>query len=157
MADRPKKAPRDEHLGDTRNVVRGLLWLLVPFTGLGFLAALVSTTLSSILLFTAAFAWAIFALYLLFNRIIIESAGSFVGRILLPDGSSTPPAKALSHLETMAIRGDLGKACGVSSPGLRVRQAALALCNRHHRRLELVGDVLRGATSGGYNVHDGPP
>lgn len=110
MKDRPKQAPSDEHLGDTRNVVRAVAWVLVPFTALGFLLWVLGSGLGSLLLTVCLLAWAVFAGYLVLNRFVIESIGSAVGRLLLPSGSSTPAAKGLSHIEAMEARGEVAKA-----------------------------------------------
>jgi tetratricopeptide (TPR) repeat protein len=110
MTDRPKQAPRDEHLGDTRNIVRAGAWVLVPFTALGFLLFLLGSGLGLLVLTVCLLAWAVFAGYLLLNRVVIETIGSAVGRLLLPSGSSTPPAKGLSHIEAMEARGEVAKA-----------------------------------------------
>ncbi len=110
MADRPTKAPSDQHLGETQNIVKAMAWLLVPLTagaivfwGLGLPGAPI--------LFTATVAaWAVFGIYLLIDRLVIRPAGTFAGHLLMPSGASTPGAKPISHIQAMEARGDLAKA-----------------------------------------------
>lgn len=110
MADRPKKAPRDEHLGGPRSVVRAVLWLLVPPTLVGLALKLAGSGVGDILLTACLFAWAVFALAVLLQRLVIESAGDAVGHLLMPSGASTPGGKPLSRIEAMEARGELQQA-----------------------------------------------
>jgi tetratricopeptide (TPR) repeat protein len=130
MTDRPTKAPRDEHLGDPRNIVRAVLWALIPPTVLGLLLYVAGSTLGSVLLFFCLFAWVVFAMTVLLHRIVIESAGDAVGRILLPSGSSTPAAKPLSHIEAMEARGELARAAEAYKAEIASDPADVTSCER---------------------------
>lgn len=130
MADQPKQAPREEHAGDTRNIVRAMLWMLVPFTVVGVLLLLVAPTVGMVVLATAVFGWGVFAFYLVFNQLFVQTAGNAFGKVLLPSGSSTPPAKALSHIETMVVRGDLARAVEAYKAEIAVDPADVLSCER---------------------------
>jgi len=131
MTPRPKKAPRDEHLGETRTIIRMMFWLLGPLTLLAILLALVGAgRIAGMLLFACTFSWVVFGGYLLFHFILINPAGDAVGRILLPSGSSTPPAKALSHIEAMVAHGDLAKAVDAYKAEIATDPADVTSCER---------------------------
>jgi len=127
MADRPKQAPRDEHLGDPRNIVRAVLWVLVPFTALGFVLWVIG---SGIVLGVCILAWAVFGIYLLLNRVVIEPMGAAVGRVLLPSGSSTPADKPLSHIEALEARGEVAKAAEAYKAEIASDPADVTSCER---------------------------
>jgi cytochrome c-type biogenesis protein CcmH/NrfG len=50
--------------------------------------------------------------------------------VLWPTGSSTPPAKALSHIEAMAIRGDHAKAVEAYKAEIATDPADVGSCER---------------------------
>jgi hypothetical protein len=122
------KAPSDEHLGETKNIVRAVAWLLVPMTAVGVL--FLPSVIGQVLLAASIFAWAVFAFYLVLDRTLIRSAGKFAGHVLLPSGSSTPPAKGLSHIEAMVARGDLAKAALAYRAEILADPADLGSCER---------------------------
>jgi len=131
MAPREQKPPRDEHLGETRNIIRTMFWLLGPLTALAFLLFLMGAgAIGSILLAACIFCWVTFGGYLFFHFTLINPAGNAVGRILLPTGSSTPPPKALSHIEAMAVRGDLAKAVAAYKAEIATDPADVTSCER---------------------------
>jgi tetratricopeptide (TPR) repeat protein len=131
MAPRPKKPPRDEHLGDIRSQIRLLLWLLGPLTVLAILLNLVGAgRIATVLLGGCVFSWAVFAVYLLFHFTLINPAGNAFGRIFLPSGKSTPPAKGLSHIEAMAVRGDLARAVEAYKAEIATDPADVTSCER---------------------------
>jgi len=131
MAPRPKKPPRDEHLGSIRTQIRLIVWLLGPLTVLAVLLAVLGAgRIAGMLLFACIFAWAVFAGYLLLDRIFIESMGSAVGRVLLPSGSSTPAAKPLSHIEAMVARDELAKAAAAYKAEIVSDPADVTSCER---------------------------
>ncbi len=130
MADRPKQAPSDAHLGDTRNIVKAIAWVMVPITALGFVLVLFGSTAGVVLLGAALFGWAVFAGYLVLDRLLIRSAGKLAGHIFLPSGSSTPGAKPLSHIEAMEARGELAKAAEAYRAEIASDPADVASCER---------------------------
>lgn len=114
MTGHPKQAPRDEHLASTKTQVRFILWLVGPIGGLGLLLWLFAP--GAIGAVGMAFVIAAFvALAFYFTSVGVQQgiggpiARAF-GKLLLPSGSSTPPAKPLSHIEAMEARGELAKA-----------------------------------------------
>lgn len=114
MTDRPKQAPSDEHLGGIRAQMRFILWLVGPPWLLGLLLWLFVGGVFGFLggLFVAGSSAAAVVYFLSVS--VQEGIGGPIargaGRLLWPSGSSTPPAKALSHIEAMVARGDLAKA-----------------------------------------------
>jgi len=127
MADPPKKAPSDEHLGETKNIVKAIAWLLVPMTVAG---VLLPSAIGQVLLAASLFAWAVFAVYLVLDRVFIQSAGRLAGKVLLPSGSSTPAAKGLSHIEAMEARGELAKAAEAYQAEIAADPADVTSCER---------------------------
>lgn len=127
MADRPTQAPSDEHLGETKNIVKAIAWVLGPVTAVGFLLWVLG---SGIVLGVCILAWAVFGLYLLLNRLFIEPVGAAVGRVLLPSGSSTPSAKGLSHIEAMEARGELARAAAAYQAEIAADPDDVTSCER---------------------------
>lgn len=127
MTDRPRQAPSDEHLGETKNIVRSVLWVLVPVTALGFFLWVLG---SGLVLGVCLLAWAVFGIYLLLNRVLIQPMGAAVGRVLLPSGSSTPADKPLSHIEAMEARGELAKAAEAYRAEIASDPADVTSCER---------------------------
>jgi len=110
MAALSKKTPSDEHLGETKNIVRAMAWLLVPLTA-GSIVFWGLELPGAPILFTATVsAWAVFGIYLVLDRLVIRTAGKVAGHILMPSGASTPGAKPISHIQAMEARGDLARA-----------------------------------------------
>lgn len=127
MTDRPRQAPSDEHLGETRNVIRAVAWLLVPMTVLGIL---LPSVVGEVVLTASLLAWAVFAIYLVLDRLVIRSAGKVAGHILMPSGASTPGAKPLSHIEAMEARGELAKAAAAYQVEIASDPGDVASCER---------------------------
>ncbi len=62
-----------------------------------------AATAGAVLLPVSLLCWLVFAVYSFFYKAVIDTSGDAIGRIFLPSGKSTPPAKgALPH------RGDGG-------------------------------------------------
>lgn len=130
----PKEAPREEHLGDTRAQIRFVLWLVgPPFVG-GLLLYLFGGpllgTLGGIFLVAAGAALAVYAVVVLMRVTLVNSAGSAAGKLLMPSGSSTPPPKALSHIETMVARGDYARAADAYQVEIDTDPADVTSCDR---------------------------
>jgi tetratricopeptide (TPR) repeat protein len=130
MADRPEQAPRDEHLGDTKNIVRAIAWLLLPLTVVAIVLWGLGSVVGAVLFSACLFAWAVFAVYLVLDRLLIRSAGKLAGQIFLPSGSSTPGPKPLSHIEAMEARGDLDKAAAAYKAEIATDPADVISCER---------------------------
>jgi tetratricopeptide (TPR) repeat protein len=134
MAERPKKAPRDEHLGGTGTQVRFILWLVGPLGGLGFLVWLfVPGAMGAV--GAAFFMAACASLLMYFASLGVQEgiAGPVArgfGRLLMPSGSSTPSAKPLSHIEAMVARGELAKAADAYQEEIASDPADVASCER---------------------------
>jgi len=134
MADRPKKAPSDEHLGGTRAQLRFILWLVGPLGVLGLLVWMfVPGVLGRVGMAFVISTCASLALYFV-SLGVQEGVGGPIargfGKLLLPSGSSTPPPKALSHIEAMVARGDLAKAVEAYKAEIATDPADVTSCER---------------------------
>lgn len=134
MTPRPTKPPRDEHLGDVRTQVRFILWLVGPLGVLGLLVWMfVPGLIGRIGMAFVIAACASLGMYFV-SLGVQEGVGGPVarafGRLLLPSGSSTPPAKALSHIEAMVARGDLAKAVEAYKAEIASDPADVGSCER---------------------------
>ena len=132
--ERPKKAPREEHLGDVRVQVRAVGWFLGPPFLLGLLAFLFVPgwlgTLGVAVVTGCGFAAVVYGVSLLLRAGVINPAGDAFGRILMPSGSSTPPPKPLSHIEAMAARGDHAKAAAAYKAEIESDPVDVTSCER---------------------------
>ncbi len=134
MTPRPKKPPRDEHLGDTRAQIRFILWLVGPLGALGLLVWMFAPgAMGRIGLAFVIAACASLGMYFV-SLGVQEGVGGPIargfGKLLLPSGSSTPPPKALSHIEAMAVRGDLAKAVAAYKAEIATDPADVTSCER---------------------------
>jgi len=134
MASRPKKAPREEHLGDARAQVRFILWLVGPLGVLGLLVWMfVPGLIGRIGMGFVIASCASLGMYFV-SLGVQEGVGGPIarafGRVLWPTGSSTPPAKALSHIEAMAVRGDHAKAVEAYKAEIATDPADVTSCER---------------------------
>jgi hypothetical protein len=134
MADRPKQAPREEHLGDTRAQVRFVLWLVGPFGGLGLILWLAAPgflgTIGGILVVAALAALAFYFMSLGIQAGVAGPLARGFGRLLLPSGSSTPGPKPLSHIEAMEARGELDKAAAAYKAEIATDPIDVTSCER---------------------------
>jgi tetratricopeptide (TPR) repeat protein len=134
MTPRPKKPPRDEHLGDTRAQIRFILWLVGPLGALGLLVWMFAPgAMGRIGMAFVIAACASLGMYFV-SLGVQEGVGGPIargfGKLLLPSGSSTPPPKALSHIEAMAVRGDLAKAVAAYKAEIATDPADVTSCER---------------------------
>ena len=132
---RPDEAPREEHMAEAAWQNRALIKILSIFTawavGLGGLAFAVGVPVAGIACFcVAAIGWLVFGGYQVLRIVVIDNAGRAAGHMLMPSGSSTPPAKGLSHIEAMVARGDLAKAAEAYRAEILADPADLGSCER---------------------------
>ncbi len=134
MADRPTKAPSDEHLGGTRTQVRFILWLVCPVLALGFLLWLFAPGAFGAVGLAFVLASCLALGFYFLSVGVQEGVGGPLargfGRLLLPSGSSTPPAKPLSHIEAMEARGELAKAAEAYRAEIASDPGDVASCER---------------------------
>ena len=125
------KTPREEHLGDARAQFRGVAWTLGPLTVVGLLLFFtVGGVVGSLLLTGCILGWAAYGGSVLLQRTVIDSVGEAAGRLLMPSGSSTPPNKPLSHIETMVARGDYAKAAEAYKGEIETDPVDVTSCER---------------------------
>jgi hypothetical protein len=122
-------------MADPRWQNRALGCLLLEVTAFAVLVGVVAlavgapvVTIAS--LCSAAAAWLAFGVYQIFRKLVIENAGKAAGSLLMPSGSSTPPAKGLSHIEAMVARGDLAQAVAAYRAEILADPADLGSCER---------------------------
>lgn len=131
---RPKEAPREEHLGDARAQARFILWLLGPPFAVGLLLYLfagpVLSLIGGIFLGASFAALFVYAVVFMMRVALVNSAGSAAGKLLMPSGSSTPPPKALSHIEAMVARGDYALAADAYKVEIDTDPADVTSCDR---------------------------
>ncbi|MGD0483039.1 MAG: hypothetical protein ABSB58_00135 [Gemmatimonadales bacterium] len=134
MADRPKKAPSDEHLGGTRAQVRFILWLVGPLGVLGLLVWMfvpgVMGRVGMAFVISTGVSLGFYFVSLGVQEGIGGPVARGVGRLLWPSGSSTPPAKALSHIEAMAVRGEHARAVEAYKAEIATDPADVTSCER---------------------------
>jgi tetratricopeptide (TPR) repeat protein len=131
---RPTEAPREEHLGDARAQARFMLWILgPPFVGgllLWRFGGPVLSLLGGLFLGASFAALAVYAVVFLMRVTVVDSAGSAAGKLLMPDGSTTPPAKPLSHIEAMVARGDYARAADAYQAEIDTDPVDVTSCDR---------------------------
>jgi hypothetical protein len=131
---RPEQAPREEHLGDARAQVRFMLWILGPPFLLGLAGVLFGGPTLALLggiFVVASFAGlAVYAVVLLTRVTMVDSAAGLAGKLLMPSGASTPPQKALSHIESMVARGDYARAADAYKHEIETDPTDLGSCER---------------------------
>jgi cytochrome c-type biogenesis protein CcmH/NrfG len=122
------------HSAGLSNQFKAVAWMLGPPTVLGVLlygfAGGAIGTFGAIVLVMSLICWLVFAVYSFFYKSVIDTGGDAIGRILLPSGSSTPPHKALSHIEAMAVHGDLAKAVEAYKREIATDPADVTSCER---------------------------
>jgi cytochrome c-type biogenesis protein CcmH/NrfG len=122
------------HSAGLSSQFKAVAWMLGPPTVLGVLlygfTGGLAATFGGVLVVVSLLAWLVFALYSVFYKTIIDTSGDAFGRIFFPSGKSTPPAKALSHIETMAVRGDLAKAVAAYKAEIATDPADVTSCER---------------------------
>lgn len=136
--ERPAKAPREEHLGDTWAQARFILWILGPALVFGLAAVLLGrlfgwpllSVLGGLFLGSATLSLLIYGVVVLVRVSMVNAAAGVAGKLLMPSGSSTPPEKALSHIETMVARGDYARAADAYRHEILTDPADLGSCER---------------------------
>ena len=122
------------HSAGLSNQFKAVAWMLGPMTVLDVLlyglTGGLAATFGGVLLFVSLLSWLVFAVYSFLYKAVIDTSGDFFGRIFLPSGKSTPPAKALSHIEAMAVRGDLAKAVEAYKVEIATDPADVTSCER---------------------------
>ena len=129
------KAPREEHLADPAWQNRALLKLLAFLTAFAVFVSFVAFAMQNTFMVywclgVVAFGWLVFGAFQVLQRTVIGGAGTVAQQLLLPSGSSTPPAKGLSHIEAMVARGDLAKAALAYRAEILADPADLGSCER---------------------------
>jgi hypothetical protein len=134
-SNRPDEAPREEHMADPAWQNRALVKLLAFLSAFILFVGLVAFAMQIMLMVywclgVVAFGWAVFGAFQVLQRTVIGSAGEAAQHVLMPSGSSTPPAKGLSHIEAMVARGDLAKAALAYRAEILADPADLGSCER---------------------------
>jgi hypothetical protein len=129
------KAPREEHMADPAWQNRALLKVLAFLSAFAALVGLVTfamqmTFMAYWCLGVVVFGWCVFGALQVLQRTVIGGAGTLAQQLLMPGGSSTPPAKGLSHIEAMVARGDLAKAAEAYRAEILADPADLGSCER---------------------------
>jgi tetratricopeptide (TPR) repeat protein len=78
----------------------------------------------------AAIAWLVFGGLQVLRKTVIDGVGTVAQQVLMPSGSSTPPAKGLSHIEALVARGELAKAAEAYRAEILADPADLGSCER---------------------------
>ena len=128
-------APREEHMGEAAWQNRALVWVLLVLTAfaalVGVLAQLMGVPAVTVgCVSVTALAWLAFGGLQVMRHFVIDPAGKAAGHVLMPSGSSTPPAKGLSHIEAMVARGDLAKAAEAYRAEILADPADVGSCER---------------------------
>lgn len=129
------KAPREEHMAEASWQNRALIRVLVVLTVFAVFVSVVAFAMQNTFMVywclgVVAFGWLAFGAYQIMRVVVIDNAGNAVEHVLLPSGSSTPPAKGLSHIEAMVARGDLAKAAEAYRAEILADPADLGSCER---------------------------
>lgn len=122
-------------MGDAAWQNRALVKLLAFLTAFILFVGLVAFAMQNMLMVywclgVVAFGWFIFGAFQVLQNTVIRGAGSAAEQLLMPGGSSTPPAKGLSHIEAMVARGDLAKAAQAYRAEILADPKDLGSCER---------------------------
>jgi len=123
-----------EHSAGLKSQFKAAAWLIGPVMGVGFLLWAFGGgflgVIGGVFLTVSLLACVVFAVYSVIYRTVIETSGNAFGRVLMPSGSSTPPAKPLSHIEAMAVRGDVARAAEAYRAEIAADPGDVTSCER---------------------------
>jgi tetratricopeptide (TPR) repeat protein len=117
----------DTHQAGPRTQIKAAAIVLGGFTVIG--VALWPLGIPLVLI-GAMVGWVVLGVYAILAFGVIEPAGDAIGRILVPSGGSTPPAKGLSHIEAMEARGDYAGAAAAYRHEIETDPADVTSCAR---------------------------
>lgn len=122
------RAPTDDHLADPK----GQMKFMASVLGVGTVFAIAVKLLvgSWLLLIGVGLGWAVLGGYYVVLTRLLEPVADAIGRVLVPSGSSTPPAKGLSHIEAMVARGQLADAAAAYQTEIATDPEDIASCER---------------------------
>jgi tetratricopeptide (TPR) repeat protein len=118
----------DERSDSLRSKFKFMAWVLGPFTALALIVSILMDFW--VPLMGAVAGWVVLAGYFIIEATAMEKAGGLIGSILVPRGSSTPPAKGLSHIQAMVARGQYAEAAEAYRREIATDPADLASCEQ---------------------------